>query len=117
MAPNNLALSPVTFIFTSQFPSGSVVKNLYAKQETEARSLGQEDPLEEDTEPTQVFWPEKSHGQRSLVGYSLKGYKESDTTEHPHTEQNRINHHQCLAFIIIQIAPSRKGIIQKLGYL
>ena len=27
-----------------------------------------------------LFLPEKSHGQRSLVGYSPKGHKESDTT-------------------------------------
>ena len=31
--------------------------------------------------PTPVFLPGKSHGQRSLVGYSLWGHKESDTTE------------------------------------
>ena len=30
---------------------------------------------------TQVFLPGKSHAQRSLVGYSPWGYKESDTTE------------------------------------
>ena len=30
---------------------------------------------------TPVFLPEKSHGQRSLAGYSPKGRKESDTTE------------------------------------
>ena len=30
---------------------------------------------------TPVFLPEKSHGQRSLVGYSPWGRKESDTTE------------------------------------
>ena len=29
-----------------------------------------------------VFVPEKSHGQRSLVGYSPWGRKGSDTTEH-----------------------------------
>ena len=28
-----------------------------------------------------VFLLEKSHGQKSLVGYSPKGYKESDTTD------------------------------------
>ena len=28
-----------------------------------------------------IFLLEKSHGQQSLVGYSPKGYKESDTTE------------------------------------
>ena len=30
---------------------------------------------------TPVFLPGKFHGQRSLVGYSPWGYKESDTTE------------------------------------
>ena len=32
-------------------------------------------------QPTPVFLSVKSHGQRSLVGYSPKGRKESDTTE------------------------------------
>ena len=31
--------------------------------------------------PTPVFWPGKSHGQRSLVGYSPWGCKELDTAE------------------------------------
>ena len=31
--------------------------------------------------PTPVLLPEKSHGQRSLAGYSPWGHKESDTTE------------------------------------
>ena len=31
--------------------------------------------------PTPVFFPEESHGQRSLVGCSPRGYKESDLTE------------------------------------
>ena len=31
---------------------------------------------------TPVFLPGKSNGQRSLVGYSPWGHKESDTTEH-----------------------------------
>ena len=31
--------------------------------------------------PTPVFLPGKSHGQRSLVGYSSRGHKESDMTE------------------------------------
>ena len=33
---------------------------------------------------TPVLLPGKSHGQRSLVGYSLWGLKESDTTEQLH---------------------------------
>ena len=32
-------------------------------------------------QPTPVFLPEESHGQRSLVGQSSGGCKESDTTE------------------------------------
>ena len=33
---------------------------------------------------TPVLLPGKSHGQRSLVGYSLWGRKESDTTQRLH---------------------------------
>ena len=32
-------------------------------------------------QPTPVFLPGESHGQRSLVGYSPCGHKELDTTE------------------------------------
>ena len=32
-------------------------------------------------QPTPVFLPRESHGQRSLVGYSPWGHKESDTTK------------------------------------
>ena len=53
------------------------VKRLPTVQETRVRSLGQEDPLEKDL-------PGKSHGQRSVVGYSPWGRKESDTTERLH---------------------------------
>ena len=35
-------------------------------------------------QPTPVFLPGESHGQRSLVGYSLWVRKESDTTEQLH---------------------------------
>ena len=36
-------------------------------------------------QPTAVFLSGKSHGQRSLVGYSLWGHKESDTATTPPT--------------------------------
>ena len=36
----------------------------------------------EDSQPTPVFLPGKSHGQRSLVGCSSWGCKELDMTEH-----------------------------------
>ena len=35
-------------------------------------------------QPTSVLLPEKSHGQRSLVGYSPWGCKELDTAEQLH---------------------------------
>ena len=35
-------------------------------------------------QPTPVLLPGESHGQRSLVGYSPWGHKESDTTERLH---------------------------------
>ena len=36
---------------------------------------------------TPALLPGKSHGQRSLVGYSLWGRKESDTTKRLHSLQ------------------------------
>ena len=47
-----------------------MVKNMPAMQETQVRSLGQEDPPEKGMATTPVFLPGKLHGQRSLVGYS-----------------------------------------------
>ena len=38
-------------------------------------------PGEGNGQPTPVFLPGKSHGQRSPVGYSLWGCKESGTTK------------------------------------
>ena len=42
-------------------------------------------------QPTPVFLPGESHGQRSLAGYSPLGHKESDTaeaTEHTHAKND-----------------------------
>ena len=38
-------------------------------------------PWRRAREPTPVFLPGESHGQRSLAGYHPKGCKESDVTE------------------------------------
>ena len=57
------------------------VKNLPAMQETGVQSLGLEDPWRREWQPTLVFLPGELHGQRSLVGYSPWGHKESDMTE------------------------------------
>ena len=65
------------------FLGKETLKNLPAMQETWAQSLGWEDPLEIllQGQPTSVFLPRKSHGQRSLAGYSPRGCKELDPTE------------------------------------
>ena len=61
------------------FPGCSVVKNLSVQktQDMWVQSLGWEGPLEEEMAS---HLPEKSHGQRSLAGYSSWGYKKLDTT-------------------------------------
>ena len=59
------------------------VKNLPANQETweiQAQSLGGEDLLDE-MQPTPLLLPEKSHGQRGLLGCSPRGRKESEAAE------------------------------------
>ena len=56
-----------------------------AMRETQVQSLVQEDPMKipwrREWQPTPVFLPGESHGQRSLVGYSPWGHKELETTE------------------------------------
>ena len=56
------------------------VKNLSTVQETQVRSLGQEDPLEKGM-ATHSNILENPHGQKSLAGYSPWGHKVSNTTE------------------------------------
>ena len=53
-------------------------------RETQVQSLGWEDPLEKEmaTHSSTLAW--KIHGQRSLLGYSPWGRKESDTAEWLH---------------------------------
>ena len=56
-------------------------KNLPAMQEMWVQSLGGEDLLEEEMQPTPVFLPGESHEQRSLVSYSVWGHKEWEMAE------------------------------------
>ena len=60
------------------------VKNLPAMQETGLRGFDPWDrkiPWRRAWQPTPVFLPGKSHGQRSLACYSPYNQKESDTTK------------------------------------
>ena len=74
-------------------------------QETGVRSLGGEDPLEK-WQPTPELLPRESHGQRSLVGYSPRGHKESDTTE-------RLHFH----FTWVGVSEECKGILMYLTWV
>ena len=50
-----------------------MVKNSPVMQETQFRSLSQEDPLEKRTlQPTPILLPGKSHGQKSLAALVQK---------------------------------------------
>ena len=71
-------------------------------QEIRVRSLGQEDPLEEEmaTHSSILAW--KIHGQKSLVGYRPWSCKESDRTEH--TRMKLSPRHIC--FLTPQIMPT-----------
>ena len=76
------------------------VKNLPAVQGTWIRSLGQEDPWQ----PTPVFFLGEFHGQRSLVGCSPWGCKESDTTEsHTHTHTHTHTHQLSWSSSLFQL--------------
>ena len=63
--------------------------------------------------PLQYYCLEKSHGQRSLVGYSLWGRKESDTTE-------RLHFTSRYAFLVAQmvkhLSTMRETQVQSLGW-
>ena len=56
-----------------------MVKCLSTMRETWVRSLGREDPWRRKWHPTPVLLPGKSHGWRSLVGYTVHGVAKSRT--------------------------------------
>ena len=63
---------------------GLAAKNMPAMQESWVQSLGQEYPLGKETITHSSILAWEIHEQRSLVGYSPRGCKESDTIEHIH---------------------------------
>ena len=69
-----------------------MVKNFPAMWATWVRALDSEDPWRREWQPTPVFLPRKSHGQRSLAGYSPWGHTESGMTEQlTHSLFNNVN--------------------------
>ena len=71
-------------VWTFPLLVAQTVKRLSTVRETRVRARGWEDPWRRKWQSTPVLLPGKSHGQRSLVGYSPWGRKESDTTEQLH---------------------------------
>ena len=76
------------FFFSIQALSGLddtlVVKKLLANVRdirTQVQSRVGKIPWRRTWQPTPVFLPGESHGQRSLVGYSPQGHQESEMTE------------------------------------
>ena len=63
------------------------------RQETQVRSLCGKIPWSRKWQPTPVFLPGKSHGQRSLAGLSPWGHIVSDMSEqlskHIHTHNSK----------------------------
>ena len=58
------------------------IRNPSAVEEIQVQSLGREDPQRRARQPTPVFLPGESRGQRrGLAGCSPWGRKESDTTQ------------------------------------
>ena len=72
-----------------------MVKHLSAVQETKFNPWVGTIPWRRKWQPTPVLLPGKSHGWRSLVGYSPWGCKESDMTEQLHFHF----HHQVVYYI------------------
>ena len=68
------------------FPGGSGVKNTRCQRRRlrghQFNTRVGKIPWRRKWQPTPVFLPEKSHGQRSLAGYSPWSCKKSDVTEH-----------------------------------
>ena len=94
----NLACSPLPQLPLSPVAISSSVNGVpwwLSDKESSSQCRRQEfdpwtgkSPWRRKWQPTPVFLPGKSHGQRSLMGYSPWGRKESDTPEHAHTSVN-----------------------------
>ena len=82
-----------------------MVKRLSTMRETRFEPWVGKIPWRRKWQSTPVLLPGKSHGQRSLVGYSLWGRKESDATEQLHFH------------VMCQLAPPPrpKGVFYNIG--
>ena len=93
-----------------------MVKNLPAMWETQFQSLGQEDLLEKGWLPSPVFLPGEFHGQRSLMGYSSLGHKESDRTEELTLSLSHESRSSQVA-LVVKNPPANAGDIRDTGWI
>ena len=70
-----------TLRYVWSFLVAQIVKNLPAMQETRVDPLVGKIPWRRQWQSSPIFLPGEFHGQRSWVGYSRRGCKDSDVTE------------------------------------
>ena len=89
-------ISPVFFILG--FPGKEPTCQCRRRNEIQFDPYVGKIPWRRVWQPTPVSLTGQSHGQRSLVGYSLRGHKESDTTEQMSTHTQLYMHSLCWLF-------------------
>ena len=110
--PKSISLSGAQ---TKGFPGSSNGKESACNAEDQVQSLVRKIPWRREWLLTPVFLPGKFHGQRSLVGYSPRGRKESNTTERltlALSEQGKAGHQVQAA---MQTAWTSGHMLQQVG--
>ena len=98
------------------FPGGATGKE-HACQSRRHKRCGfdfwvEKIPWRRKWQSTPEFLPRKSHGQRSLAGYSPWGHKESDTTDatwHTSTHQDSIQSLSCVQLFVTPWTAARQA--------
>ena len=115
--PSLLCTKFSTNILDSGFSGGSLIKNPPANSRDPSLIPGsQRFPGERNGNPLQ-FLPGKSHGQKSLAGYSPWSGKESDTTEQLNTTRLYSALLHCLFLNLVRLASSLPSSIYSLLHL
>ena len=77
------------------FPGGSAGKEFFLQCRRCERCVSVPGleifPWRRKWQPSPIFLPEKSHGQRSLAGYRPRDHKESDTTEYTQQQNTEMS--------------------------
>ena len=105
----------VSWITYQAFQVAQVVKNLPALWETRFSPWVGKIPWKRKWQPTPVYLPGKSHGQRSLGGYSPRGHKELDMTEHTNHlpwEKKAQCYSSFLCFFFFRLFVLKKSVLK-----